>query len=177
MIVGISGKMRSGKDTVADYIVKNYGFEHLKFSTGIKEVYDKLNYLDDGGVKPRKALQDIGQGLRKAIGEDVWIHRTLQDYDPNKLTVISDVRQDNEFKAIRELGGIIILVTTSPRVQKERLLGLGESGSEYIEHETEQITESLADVQIVNDSTLEDLYQKIDNVLSPLITGNKDLDK
>lgn len=174
MIVGISGKMRSGKDTVAEYIVNKYGFEHLKFSTGIKEIYDMVNYKEDDGVKPRRALQEIGQTMRRVIGQDVWIEYTLKDYDPSKNTVISDVRQDNEFHALRERGALIILVTTSPRVQKERLMALGETEDEYMSHETEIITESLADIHIVNDSSLEELYYQIDSILSPLITRNQD---
>ena len=168
--------MRSGKDTVANYIVEKYGFEHLKFSKGINEVYNKYNYIDDNGVKNRQALQGIGQGLRTALGSNVWINYTLKDYNSEVNTVISDVRQDNEFIALRERGALIILVTTSPDVQKERLIQLGESPDEHMNHETEHISESLADIQIVNDSTLEELYQKIDGILEPLITGSKDLE-
>ena len=168
--------MRSGKDTVANYIIEKYGFEHLKFSKGVNEIYNKYNYIDDDGVKNRQALQGIGQGLRKAIGENIWINYTLSQYDPSKNTVISDVRQDNEFIALRERGALIILVTTSPDVQKERLIQLGESVDEHMNHETEHIPESLADIEIVNDSSLEELYQKIDEILEPLITGSKDLE-
>lgn len=176
MLVGISGKMRSGKDTVANYIVEKYGFEHLKFSKGINEVYNKYNYIEDNGVKNRQALQDIGQFLRKAIGEDVWVNYTLKGYNPEVNTVISDVRQDNEFIALRERGALIILVTTSPNIQKERLIQLRESADEHMNHETELISESLADVHIVNDGSLEELYQKIDDIIEPLITGSKDLE-
>lgn len=166
--------MRSGKDTVANYIIEKYGFEHLKFSKGINEVYNKYNYIEDNGVKNRQALQDIGQYMRKSLGQNVWVNYTLKDYDPNKNTVISDVRQDNEFIALKERGALIILVTTSPNVQRERLIQLGESPDEHMNHETEHIPESLADTVIVNDSTLEELYKKIDEILEPLITSNKE---
>lgn len=176
MLIGISGKMRSGKDTVANYIIEKYGFEHLKFSKGINEIYNKFNYVDDKGIKNRQALQDIGQGIRRALGENVWVNYTLSHYNRGKDTVISDVRQDNEFIALRELGAVIILVTTSPSVQRERLLQLGESPDEdRMNHETEHIPESMADVVVVNDSSLEELYTKIDDILEPLITSSKDL--
>lgn len=174
MIIGISGKMRSGKDTVADYIVSKYGFNHLKFSTGIKEIYDKYHYKDNNGVKPREEFQGIGQELRAVLGENVWVNYTLKGIDPSKHTVISDVRQDNEFHALKEKGALIILIKTSEDTQKRRLGTLGEKADGSLEHETEHITESLADLVIVNDSTLEDLYKKIDDILSPLITETKD---
>ena len=163
--------MRSGKDTVANYIIEKYGFEHLKFSKGINEIYNKFNYVDDKGIKNRQALQDIGQFLRTALGSNVWINYTLKDYNSEVNTVISDVRQDNEFIALRERGALIILVTTSPSVQRDRLIQLGESPDEHMKHETEHIPESLADIEIVNDSTLEELYKKIDDVLEPYIQG------
>lgn len=174
MLVGISGKMRSGKDTVANYIEDTYGFEHLKFSMGIKEVYKKYNYIDSNGVKPRQAYQDLGQGIRSILGENVWVHYTLGQYDPSKNTVISDVRQDNEFNALKELGALIILVKTDEDTQRERLGHLGEGCDETLNHETEHITESLADVVIYNNSSLEELYQKIDAIISPLITETKE---
>lgn len=174
MLIGISGKMRSGKDTVANYIIKKYGFEHVKFSKGINEIYDKYHYIEDGGVKPRLALQGIGQGLRAILGEDMWVNYTLSEVDFSKNTVISDVRQDNEFRRLKEEGAFIILVKTSAETQRNRLDGLNEISDERLEHETEQINESLADIELINDSTLEDLYKNIDNILLPLITGKAD---
>lgn len=176
MLIGVSGKMRSGKDTVAEYIVEKYGFEHKKFSQGIKEIYEKYHYKDNNGIKPRAELQGLGQGIRAVLGEDVWVNYTLKDVEDNDNVIVSDVRQDNEFIALRERGAFIILVSASKQAQKERLLSLGESEKDNLDHETEYITESLADIEIVNDSTLEELYRKIDEVLSPLITGSKDLE-
>lgn len=174
MIIGISGKMRSGKDTVANYIQQKYGFEHTRFSKGIKEIYNTYHYKDNKGIKPRMEYQEIGQGLRAILGENVWVNYTLKGIDPTKHTVISDVRQDNEFHALREKGALIILVKTSEDTQKRRLGSLGETDDSRLEHETEQITESLADIIIYNDSTLEELYKKIDAILAPVITGSKE---
>lgn len=177
MLIGISGKMRVGKDTVAEYIVREYGFREVKFSEGIKEIYDKYHYKDDNGIKPREELQGIGQSLRRVLGEDVWVHYTLDNLDPEENIVVSDVRQDNEFLALRERGAINLLITTSKETQVERMGSMGEVADETLNHETEHINENLADIEIVNDSTLEDLYKKLDAVLQPMITGRRDLPK
>lgn len=166
MIIGVSGKMRSGKDTVADYIIDNYGFEHLKFSMGIKEVIEKYAYQDNGGVKRRKDLQGVGQGLRGILGQNVWVNYTISQLDETKDTVFSDVRQSNEFKALHELGGIIIYIETPDDVQRERLISLGEREDKYLKHETEDIPKNMADSKIINDGTLEDLYKKVDEFMS-----------
>ena len=41
-IIGILGNKRVGKDTVADYLVKNYGFIKYNFADPIKEI---CNYV------------------------------------------------------------------------------------------------------------------------------------
>ena len=74
--IGLVGKMRSGKDTVAE-LLEMKGFVNYKFSSGIKAVYNLLAYDKKVG-KDRKILQGIGQGLRKIVGEDVWIHYTFE---------------------------------------------------------------------------------------------------
>lgn len=67
--IGLVGKMRSGKDTVAD-ILETKGFVNYKFSQGIKDVKNLLDYNKKDG-KDRKMLQNLGQGLRQIVGEDV----------------------------------------------------------------------------------------------------------
>ena len=36
MIIGLSGYARSGKDTVAELLVLNYGFKRVAFADGIR---------------------------------------------------------------------------------------------------------------------------------------------
>ena len=38
MIIGIIGAIGSGKDTIADYLVKNHGFTRLSFAGKVKDV-------------------------------------------------------------------------------------------------------------------------------------------
>lgn len=36
MILGVAGKLESGKDTLADYLVKNYGYKKMAFADNLK---------------------------------------------------------------------------------------------------------------------------------------------
>ncbi len=46
MIISLSGKKKSGKDTVADFLVKDRGFTKLSFSTPLKELIIKTFSID-----------------------------------------------------------------------------------------------------------------------------------
>jgi len=46
MILGISGKMGAGKDTIADVLVSKHGFTKLSFATAIKEICSNVFNID-----------------------------------------------------------------------------------------------------------------------------------
>lgn len=75
--VGLSGKMYSGKTTLAKRIEEEYGSRRLSIADEVKAVAETLF-----GMKPqqkdRKLLQAIGQTMR-TIREDVWIDILLKN--------------------------------------------------------------------------------------------------
>ena len=101
MIIGLCGEQGSGKDTVANILISEYGFVKLTFASTLKDVVailfswprDLLEGLteesrvwretvDDfwsaklsiSGFTPRKALQMIGTDLfRIHFNNDIWI--------------------------------------------------------------------------------------------------------
>jgi hypothetical protein len=72
MIIGLLGNNRSGKDTIADYLVKNYNFKKYAFADQIKRVskevfgwsYETINNKDEldteTGIVPRKFFEWFG---------------------------------------------------------------------------------------------------------------------
>lgn len=137
MIIGISGFIGSGKDTVANYLVDNYGFEKDSFATTLKDIVAILfswpRDLLEGNTKesrlwreqvdhwwakelgidnftPRYALQLLGTNvLRKHFNEDIWL-LTLKRRMENRKIIISDARFPNELHFIKKLGGKLIEV-------------------------------------------------------------------
>ena len=139
-IIGLSGGISSGKDTVADILVRDHGFSRLSFGAAVKdavapifgwdrellegvseasrawrEVEDKwwTEKLDFGiSITPRWVLQNIGtQVMRKHFHEDIWIFAV-----ENKLrkvtgdVVTTDTRFLNEINTIREYGGKTVAI-------------------------------------------------------------------
>lgn len=124
MIIGLSGFARSGKDTVANVLVTDLGYERVAFADAIRNILYAMNpqvggdrlvpMVDEYGwdiakAKPevRELLQSLGYAARKNINEGVWIEAALYNLDPNKNYVIADVRFTNEADTIRILGGEI----------------------------------------------------------------------
>lgn len=126
MIIGLSGYARSGKDTVAELLVLNYGFKRMAFADGIRDALFALNpILHDGhrlnevvsmyGWEVAKAKDEVRRLLqvmgtevgRKLISEDVWVWLLFNKIDTDERIVIPDVRFPNEAQMIKDKGGEI----------------------------------------------------------------------
>lgn len=164
--IAVCGKMRSGKDTVSDYLVKEHKFTKFAFSDGIHKV-GRLLFPREfyGAEKPRKLLQDIGQHMRR-VDPNIWVGFTFQqiEYVNANFIVISDLRQPNEWQALKEDGFFIVRVNASDETRLERSIAAGDNFTIHdMQHETEQHIDSfLVDFDIQNDGTLEELIPQIE---------------
>jgi hypothetical protein len=183
VIIGLTGKRLSGKDTVANYLVEKHGFEHLFFSKVMKEavaalfdirVEDVDNYKGDrGGFEEVRValnyrgiqmkdlgwvsfLQRFGTDMgRKVLGEDIWVDLVNESIENfNDNYVIKDVRFKNEAEWILLAGGKII------ELRRDILDKANDN------HESENgLPEDMAEYVIANTSTIESLYKDVDAVL------------
>lgn len=172
-IIGLSGFSGSGKDTVADYLVENFGYTKFAFAKPLKMLCGFLfgwtqEQLADGtfketidprhGITPRSALQRIGTDiLRNNLTPDLWLRLTL--FQNIERIVIPDVRFTNEANAIVELN--------FPLWRIERTMGEDVMAQPKYRHvsETELIGYQRFTHVIQNDSTLESLYHQVHNLL------------
>ena len=136
MIIGLCGFQGSGKDTLANILVNDYGYIRLSFAGILKDVVsilfdwdrDKLEGLTEESrlwreakdewwsekllrdITPRRMLQEIGTDLfRNNFHCDIWLNcleNKLRKYK-NKNVVISDCRFKNEIKMIKKYKGFI----------------------------------------------------------------------
>lgn len=175
MIIGLIGCARSGKDTVADYLVDRHGFQKHSIATPLKQICqllfdwtDEQTYEDgkdiplpDTGIRPREIMQFVGTELfRKRIaerfpelGEDVWVEHLARTAlrDKTKSWVIPDVRFPNEARRIRDCGGWII------RVESSRGAVIPDNG-----HESETVQSQIdPDYTLYNRADKEYLYAQI----------------
>ncbi|NMF00021.1 hypothetical protein [Aneurinibacillus aneurinilyticus] len=188
--LALTGKARSGKDAIAEYLVANYGFKRFAFGDGIREVCRQL-YPEqfEGGAKPRALLQGVGQSLR-AFDEDVWVKRTIYDINTEIFSnatvmgdrvlssariVVSDLRQPNEEKTLRSEGFVIIRVTAPEDLRIQRMITAGDAfNPDDLTHDTESYVDSFeVDYEITNDGTLDKLHAQVDEFMAELLADRQ----
>lgn len=116
ILIGIAGKARSGKDTIADVLAEALSFDRYSFATPIKEMIKAGLGLEDKedekaeqlyGCSYRKLAQTLGtEWGRDQINNKIWIniaHYRLQ----GKRAIVSDVRFESEADFIRQYGILI----------------------------------------------------------------------
>jgi hypothetical protein len=131
ILVGLNGYARSGKDTFAEIASNAFPCASLSFAEPMRRFVCELmdiprSELDSikeepcmlfGGNTPRYVLQTMGtEWGRGMISDTLWVDVTMNKaksmIDRNIVDVVfvTDVRFENEAKAIKDAGGIIISV-------------------------------------------------------------------
>jgi len=124
-LIGISGPARSGKDTLGDSIMsilEEWGVkcQKLSFANELKKETDDFlkekigisSFTQDDDEKKiiRPFLVTWGTHVRRKLDQDVWI-KSIQHLLSDKIvTIISDVRFDNELDWVKKSGGSSVFV-------------------------------------------------------------------
>lgn len=139
MIIGITGFIGSGKDTVAKYLQEiDPSYKRISFANRLKDMtaslyqWDRemlegltekarnkreqkdehLSYLLNQDITPRNQLQLLGIALKEKIAPNIWAMLVKDEIVRNNYSnvVITDCRFPDEIEMIRSLNGMIIQV-------------------------------------------------------------------
>lgn len=177
MLLGISGRLRSGKDTAARPLL-DAGWHHGSFARALKQFMYNLNPVvpgppegsgryyrlaplvdaygwekaKDDFPEVRALLQRCGTDAgRRVLGDDVWVNAAMAAVPDGVSAVFTDVRFPNEARAIQRAGGAVI------RIERPAL-GPVPPGA----HVSETALDGYGfDAVIVNDGTVDDLHRKV----------------
>ena len=177
-IIGLSGWARSGKDTVADYLVEHHGFVKLSLATPMREALYRLNphIIDIGNMQwtVRQAVDLAGweemkltfpsiRGLmqrmgtevgREMFGEDFWVDLVIKEASKYDKVVIADCRYLNEADAVRAAGGQVW------RVSRDSAPAANDHDSEH------GLDEYAFDLKLDNNTTIEELHKFVEDLLN-----------
>ena len=106
MLIGVVGLNGSGKDTLAQYLVKRYGFTHRDFGQAIRDELKRLGK----DWKSRDAMRELANEYRSKYGARYWAKKLLANYSSEKNLVLTSLRNPSEVDEIKSHGGIIVEV-------------------------------------------------------------------
>jgi cytidylate kinase len=160
--IQINGRALSGKDTVADYLVKNYEFKKLFYAEGIYEEAYKQGMT----FKDRELLIKIGESAR-AKNPDYWVNWVFNKEKQFDKVVISDCRRANEYlKGIQE-GYLPVRITADFDIRVQRAIERDGfyPDTDLWENESEIGADPFDYIEVENNGTLEELHETIDAIM------------
>jgi hypothetical protein len=193
ILIGLTGRKRAGKDSVAAAIERNYGSNRVLTTSFAKPIRDfvasllgvtrnQLEAVKDesvtlpGNVKifPRVAMQTLGTEWGRALHPDLWVARCenwLDDIEREgarlaDYVLVTDVRFDNEAEMIRRRGGYVVQVTRP-----------GADGSGDTHASELGVSHRFVDIVLQNNGSLGDLALDVSDVLMPYIKRLKNFEE
>ncbi len=146
-IIGLVGETGSGKDTVAEYLKKNYGAKLMRFADPIKETlsiyFDKLSKEDQ---------QWLYLAFKERFGEDILCRAMEKRIENEKspLIVVNGLRMPCDYEFIKRFPSAKVLyVTANQKLRWERVKKRGEKTDDNIPFEKfQQIDQKPTEIHI-----------------------------
>jgi dephospho-CoA kinase len=183
LVLGLTGPMGSGKGTVADYL-KTKGFFYTSTSDRIRE-----EIRARGEEITRESLCRVSDELRAEFGPEVLASRTwdIVMKQENDFAIIDSIRNELEVDFLKKQKGFYLLGIDAPmEIRFERVKDRNREGDaltweEFVKQAAIDFDSGLgkmgrnvsaclakADFLIENTGTLEELKEKIDDVITKI---------
>jgi len=177
-VIGLTGTIASGKDTVADYLARKYGFKKIVMGNFLRTIAKERHLKCT-----RENLTKLQHELRKKFGEDYLINKVIEKIKKSKMNkvAISGLRTLTDVRlAKRKLRAKIILIDADPFIrymrQKKRHRTCFAKTYEQFLHEDaiEKATfdfnkiVKMVDFKIDNSGTIQELKKEVDKIMEIL---------
>ncbi len=180
MIIGITGSLAAGKGVVSK-ILKKRGFVYISLSNEIRQI------AKNKGIElTRKNLQDLGNHLRETEGANYLAKIAVKKINEKEYTkvIIEGIRNPAEINELKKIKNFLLISIDAPKELRfkriyernrendpktfEEFLKVDDRDKGLGEKETGQEVAkcmSMADFILINDSSLEEIEDKIKNLL------------
>ena len=186
MIIGVTGTIGAGKETVVQYLKKK-GFEMFSFSRMIRQEALKRGYAMD-----RASLEKVGDLLREEYGDEaIFAKRIIEKIKKKgiKDASIDGIRQPWEIEEFKKNGDFrLISIDADQKLRFDRTRNRGKPSDqtefekfkffdekEYYgkgnTHQQIKASMDMADFHIKNNGSFEELFKKIDDILGKIRKG------
>jgi hypothetical protein len=120
MIIALTGKMHSGKSTVANHLLELLpNSKLLKFAQPLYDmqayIYERAR-LEPPVIKDRRLLQWLGTDWGRTKSESIWTTiweldaKTELMFGPTQHVICDDLRFDNEAVKVAGMGGFVVSI-------------------------------------------------------------------
>lgn len=176
IILGLVGKIASGKGTVTTFLENKYNASTYRFSDIMRDILVRLHLPIN-----RSNMQLISTLIRQNFSEDIFSKIVARNVikDNNKIIVIDGIRRMSDIKYLAKNKNFkLIKIDASSEARYERLLkrneNLGDKKKTYKDFLADQEKEADAEIPKVmekakiildNNGTFKDLYSKIIEII------------
>jgi len=186
-VIGLTGTLGAGKNVVKDFLVRRFNSYHVSLSSIIMAEVEKkrMNFN-------RKALQELGNDLRKRYGTHILAMLAIEYLQRDKeLIIVDGIRNPGEIDFLKKKFGngfVLIAVDAPPEQRFEKLKKRGserdpKTWEEFVEMDErdkgkgepdygQQVDRCLsrADFTVMNDGTVEQLENKVNEIMNKIIS-------
>jgi len=185
LVVGLTGTLASGKETIKETLSRNFNSYYVTLSSVIKAEFQKRRKDFS-----RRTLQDMGNELRAKYGNFI-LAKLATDYlqRDKEMIIVDGIRNPEEAEYLRKTFGrkFTLIAVDAPReIRWERIKGRAREGDpktweEFVvlDDRDQGIGEDLhgqqvrrciemADVIVMNDDNIDQLKEKINSIVSSL---------
>ena len=177
-LIGITGTMGAGKGTVTDYLVRKKGFVHYSAREFLVEEITRR-----GMPVNRNSMIAVSNDLRTIHSPSYIIEQLLKRaQEKNQDAVLESVLVVGEVELLHQAGALLVSVDADQKTRYERIVAR-QSETDQVTFETFVAQEekkrhsdnpaeqsvadvmSMADIQLTNSGTVEDLETELERVL------------
>jgi dephospho-CoA kinase len=183
LVIGLSGRIGSGKGTAAEHLKRKYHAEQFMYSGILADLLKRLHM-----PPTRENLQKLGHGLRESLGSDVLVEAMRGDLKAarSEMLLVDGVRYLNEAEMISSFPESFIIFIDAPlevryeRARKRAEKGEGSLSLDQFRENESAATESeldkvrgMADYAVDNTGTVEQLLAQIDRIMKKKLASMK----
>lgn len=185
IIIGLVGPMVAGKGTIAAYLQKHYDAAVFGFSSPLRDILLRLHL-----PLTRENMAGLSSVLRARFGENLIADAIAGDIAvfPKKIIVLDGIRRLADINAMKDQANFyLVKVETGQRLRYERLLKRTQNADDgtktFESFQTDEQAEAdrqipevmkFAKYAINNDGTMEELYDKTDELMEKILKQQAD---